>query len=305
LRPKPNVRRRSPSRGHNAGFLAFEAVVSYPFHPLVVQTVLVLGEHEHDGIRHLLIRQPTGGSYQIPDWMFDPIANDLAIVSIPRLPVSQLMLLRALIDRLVASPSKEGSTAKIIGTSSQIYIQFGTLVACLLGAKSPPVADMLQTMRGEAQVKALNALARHHLDALISIFHLTQQTRHNFAHHIWGTCPELPDALILVNPKHAVEWHTNIVLNEHGVKNLPVGLGLPRDEIKAYRESDLVKILDEMTELDLLFSTFSQHFIPHLQHIDVLGHLRANPKVQTALKEQTRQRRSSGERRRSGQPAPS
>jgi hypothetical protein len=88
-------------------------VVSYRFHPLVGQPVLVIGEHEHDGIRHFLIRQPSGGSYQIPDWMFDPIANDIAIVSIPRLPVRQLMLLRALIDRLVASPSKEGSTGGI------------------------------------------------------------------------------------------------------------------------------------------------------------------------------------------------
>jgi hypothetical protein len=42
-------------------------VVSYPFHPLVGQTVLVIGEHEHDGIRHFLIRQPSGSSYQSPD----------------------------------------------------------------------------------------------------------------------------------------------------------------------------------------------------------------------------------------------
>ena len=110
---RPSFVRLHPNRGHNAGFLTFEAVVSYPFHPLVGQTVLVIGEHEHDGIQHFLIRQSSGGFYQIPDWMFDPIANDLAIVSIPRLPVSQLMLLRALIERLVASPSKEGSTGGV------------------------------------------------------------------------------------------------------------------------------------------------------------------------------------------------
>ncbi len=110
---RPSFRHLRPNRGHNAGFLTFEAMVSYPFHPLVGQTVLVIGEHEHDGIRHFLIRQPSGDSYQIPDWMFDPVANDLAIVSIARLPVSQLMLLRAFIDRLVASPSKEGSTGGV------------------------------------------------------------------------------------------------------------------------------------------------------------------------------------------------
>ena len=110
---RPSFRPLRLSRGHSAGFLTFETIVTYPFHPLVRQTVLVIGEHEHDGIRHFLIRQPSGGSYRIPDWMFDPVENGLAIVSIPRLPVSQLILLRAVIDRLVASPSKEVSSGGI------------------------------------------------------------------------------------------------------------------------------------------------------------------------------------------------
>lgn len=46
----------------------------------------MIGEHEHDAIRHFLIRQPSGGSCQIPDWMFDPAANGLAIVSVLRIP---------------------------------------------------------------------------------------------------------------------------------------------------------------------------------------------------------------------------
>jgi hypothetical protein len=105
----PNVRVHCPSRGHNAGFLTFEAEVIYPFHPLVGQTVLVIGDHEHDGVHHFLIRQPHGGSYQIPDWMFDPATSSLALVPTPRLPVTELVLLRALVDRLVAYPSEEGS----------------------------------------------------------------------------------------------------------------------------------------------------------------------------------------------------
>jgi hypothetical protein len=55
--------------GHSARFLTFEAVVTYPFHPMAGQTVLVIGDHEHDGIHHLMIRQANGGSYQVPDWM--------------------------------------------------------------------------------------------------------------------------------------------------------------------------------------------------------------------------------------------
>ena len=105
----PNAAPRHPSRGHSAGFLTFEAVVTYPFHPMVGQTVLVIGDHEHDGIHHLLIRQAHGGSYQVPDWMFDPAASGLAVVRVPRLPVSQLMSLRSLVDHLVACSPEERS----------------------------------------------------------------------------------------------------------------------------------------------------------------------------------------------------
>src|ERR1051325_8170236 len=102
----PNSLRPRSSRGHNAGFLTFEAVITYPFHPLVGQALLVVGDHEHDGIRYFLIRQPHGGSYQVPDWMFSSDASTAAIVAVPRLPVSQLMLLRTLVDRLIACPSE-------------------------------------------------------------------------------------------------------------------------------------------------------------------------------------------------------
>ena len=105
----PSFRHPRPGRGHNAGFLTFESVVTYPFHPLSGQTVLVIGAHEHDGVHHFLIRQPHGGSYQIPDWMFDPAASSLTLISEPRLPVSQLVLLRSLVDHLIACPSEEPS----------------------------------------------------------------------------------------------------------------------------------------------------------------------------------------------------
>jgi hypothetical protein len=98
-----------PGRGHNAGFLTFEAEVTYPFHPLAGQTVLVIGDREHDGVHYLLVRQPHGATYQIPDWMFDPAASHLALVPTPRLPVTELLVLRALIDRLVAYSSEEES----------------------------------------------------------------------------------------------------------------------------------------------------------------------------------------------------
>jgi hypothetical protein len=64
----------------------------------------------HDGVRHFLIRQAHGSTYQIPEWMFAQEAGALAIVAIPRLPIGQLTLLRRLVDQLMAySPGIEDS----------------------------------------------------------------------------------------------------------------------------------------------------------------------------------------------------
>jgi hypothetical protein len=73
----------------------------------------VTGHHEHDGVHHFLIRQPHGSSFQIPDWMFDSSACPGELVTVPRVPVSQLILLRALLDHLLACPSEPDSKGTI------------------------------------------------------------------------------------------------------------------------------------------------------------------------------------------------
>ncbi|MCC8968515.1 hypothetical protein H8A95_41110 [Bradyrhizobium sp. Pear76] len=70
---------------------------------------MVTGDHEHDGVHYFLIRQPQGGSFQVPGWMFDPAACSMEIVTVPRLPVSQLIQLRSLVDHLVACRPEEES----------------------------------------------------------------------------------------------------------------------------------------------------------------------------------------------------
>jgi len=54
--------------------------------------------------------QPQNGffraDYQVPDWMFAPGAGVPAVLAIPRLPVGQLVLLRRMVDRLIACPSE-------------------------------------------------------------------------------------------------------------------------------------------------------------------------------------------------------
>jgi len=81
-------------------------MVTYPFHPLVGQSVLVIGDVEHCGTRHLIICKPgDGAKCLLPEWMTFPEAGAIRIVSCPRLSVNRLVELRALIDRLMASSS--------------------------------------------------------------------------------------------------------------------------------------------------------------------------------------------------------
>jgi hypothetical protein len=77
--------------------------VNYPFHPLVGKSVLVVGDKEHAGTRHLIIHGPDGAKILLPEWMAHPDAGAIRIVSYPRLCVNRLIELRAFVDRLMAS----------------------------------------------------------------------------------------------------------------------------------------------------------------------------------------------------------
>ena len=100
-------------RPHSAGSLTLDndaiVTVTYPFHPLVGQFVLVVGDKEHGGTRYLIICKPgEGARLLLPEWMTFPDAGAIRILSCPRLCVNRLVELRALADRLMASsPGKQ------------------------------------------------------------------------------------------------------------------------------------------------------------------------------------------------------
>jgi hypothetical protein len=79
-------------------------MITYHFHPLVGQSVLVVGDKQHGGTRHLIICKPgEGARFLLPEWMTFPEASTIRTVSCPRLSMNRLVELRALIDRLMAS----------------------------------------------------------------------------------------------------------------------------------------------------------------------------------------------------------
>jgi Family of unknown function (DUF5372) len=104
------VHHPSSRRAHSARCLKFDqtiATVTYPFHPLVGQSVSIVGCHDHGGTYHLVIRKPDGAKCLIPEWMTRPEAEAIRILSSPRLSVNLLIELRDLIDRIMLTSPVE------------------------------------------------------------------------------------------------------------------------------------------------------------------------------------------------------
>jgi hypothetical protein len=119
----------------------FEVVVSYPFHPFVGKSVLVVGDKEHAGTRHLIIRGPDGAKILLPEWMAHPDAGAIRIVSYPRLCVNRLIELRALIDRLMASSRQEDFAGGEQRNETIAVVTTGSLQAVALPAAIPTTKD--------------------------------------------------------------------------------------------------------------------------------------------------------------------
>ena len=91
----PASRSLPPKGVHNAGCLTYEVMITYPFHPLVRQSVLVVGDKEHGGTRYLIICKPgEGARLLLPEWMTFPEAGAIQTLSRPRLSVTRLVELR-------------------------------------------------------------------------------------------------------------------------------------------------------------------------------------------------------------------
>ena len=79
---------------------------------------MILGQHEHYGAPHVLVRGTDGTKHLLPAWMTTPEAGATEVVAVPRLPVNRLLELRSVLDRIMIassfgkSPLREDLTMK-------------------------------------------------------------------------------------------------------------------------------------------------------------------------------------------------
>ena len=62
--------------------------VTYPFHRLFRQRVIVTADQVHEGTRHLTVRGGDDRTFLVPAWMIDPDVAFIKIVDVPCLSVT-------------------------------------------------------------------------------------------------------------------------------------------------------------------------------------------------------------------------
>jgi hypothetical protein len=131
----------------------------------------------------------------------------------------------------------------------------------ILGAEAAPALAMFATLTAQhLQLGALEAAAREALTekefdvfkATMNIAKSVQGPRNQLAHWIWAYSPELPDALLLAEPKSAKERDYEFTKAlENGVTDLTELADLNSydpEHVQVYREDDLKRAQLDLEE---------------------------------------------------------
>lgn len=106
-------------------------------------------------------------------------------------------------------PELAALVASIFARWAWIEHQLSILLLFVLGANAKPAFAMFSILNTQRlQERAIEAAAEAALPesqleiflAVMSVTDIVQKDRHRLAHWIWGTCPELPEHLLLANP---------------------------------------------------------------------------------------------------------
>lgn len=202
--------------------------------------------------------------------------------------------------------------AQTIATWSEVEVALGHVLARLLGAEAGTVAAMHAALNGfEPRADSLEAAARVRLppddadlfQATMSVIRRAAVRRHEFAHRLWGHCAELPEALLLVDPKDY--WRPAGIIHEAVTRLDPDSwhrdVGVPGvinpEHVMVYRYSDVVDAQKEVQMAIHYANCLSIMAIPvHLPqeaHAELRHRLLYKPQIRSAL---DKLRRGSGPR---------
>ena len=167
-------------------------------------------------------------------------------------------------------PKLSKYVANVFAHWGLIEYRLSLLLICVLGADAEPAIAMFSTLTAQhLQLGALEAAAKAALTPIefdifragMDVTDRVQTPRNHLAHWIWGSCPELPDALCVAEPKRAKEIDRELTLalersDTKGVNTAEMSRLNSYDNAKilVYREADLERASRDLEQGSL--STF-------------------------------------------------
>ena len=161
-------------------------------------------------------------------------------------------------DALTKRPELGNLIGQVITTWSYCDAAFTAMLTHFLHADFQVVHEMYHALRStDARRQMLQAAAEETLDtedllifnAVKKCTNASRTKRNDFAHNLWGTSSEIPDALLMSRPRIISEYEVYEARMTSGrpenVTELVIRFGKNFDKIYVYRKNDLSKEVAE------------------------------------------------------------
>jgi len=141
----------------------------------------------------------------------------------------------------------------------------------MLGVNPTPAAAIYAALKAEAaRDSALRTLAEFSLQpadeevfsVLLELYDTAGKLRHKVAHWIWGHTDDIPDAVLLCDPRVYTKWLVERA--EHIARyrvNEKVPPRLDREKILVYTEQDFYEVTELILQITLLMIRFDSHLL--------------------------------------------
>jgi hypothetical protein len=164
-------------------------------------------------------------------------------------------------EALLRHPKLATSMAYAIAVWSRIDAELGTILAYMLkGDTQAAVAMYAALTSSQAKMDALEAAARVSLvgddrrlfAAVLILVKRAGAKRNRVAHWLWGECPQIPNALILIDPDAVLDFHTDVKEFMQALSEDKLGVPRPKVDIArafVYRSADFAEIISEFINI--------------------------------------------------------
>lgn len=178
-------------------------------------------------------------------------------------------------DPLLKRPEMAAELGRAIAQWSLVETLLGDMLSTMLSADPKPALAMFSAIVSTtAQRSALEAVASSVLEhddarnfrAIMRIFSRVGAERNKLAHWVFGIADELPDALLLLEPKH---WRAGTAATITAINAGRASIHKERakpvwDNAYVYKKADIADISDRAMSLARIISLFQGSIDPHV-----------------------------------------